>query len=98
MKKATKKQVLEHSVAMSQKYFDLVWYARSGHNAHLPYVEEERKKIEKLYSNEVNELSGDEADWTHGFNSGALAAFRFILTIMEEGIEEAYQDFPELDS
>ena len=34
----------------------------------------------------------------HGFNSGALAAFRYVLDIIETGVEHAEEEFPNLDT
>lgn len=85
------------------KYFDLVWYARKDE---VKLLEEERydilatmKKIEKKYPKETEELNDPElADWSHGFNSGMLAASRLYLTMIEENCEQAIEEFPFLDS
>jgi hypothetical protein len=75
------------------KYFDLVWYARKPpvDDIDNPYWENtplelrqkcynECAKVEELYPEEVAELkSPDNGDWKHGFNSGCLAAFRYVL-------------------
>lgn len=45
--------------------------------------------MEKLY---------EIGDWQHGFNSGCLAAFRYITLLIEEGKELAEEEFPDLDS
>lgn len=98
MKKATKQELLEQALEQTEKYFNLVWYARSGKNLHIPAVIKEREKIEMKYPVEINLLTSKEGDWYHGFNSGCLASFRFILTSFEDSVEEAYEMFPELDS
>jgi hypothetical protein len=100
MKKATKKEVLEMAIQKSEMYCDLVWLARvkpENYNA-IPQVREHVKKISETYPDEVNNLNGEYGDFNHGFNSGCLAAFRMILTMMEYGVEESVEMFPELDS
>jgi hypothetical protein len=75
------------------KYFDLVWYARKppSWDTETDYWKnskpENRKKcydecskIEELYPEEVDELRcPTSGNWHHGFNSGCLAAFRYII-------------------
>lgn len=99
MKKATKKEVLDLSVEQQEKYFNLVWFARisEGH-LEIPKVKEKALEVIKKYPTEVKNLQGKDGDWEHGFNSGCLAAFRFIITAMTENVEEAKDFFPELDS
>jgi hypothetical protein len=81
------------------KYFDLVWYARSRpENINIKGVKENKQRIETLYPNELNGLQSERGDWEHGFNSGMLAAFRYILTLSEMGKETADDEFPNLDS
>jgi len=85
------------------KYFDLVWYARKDENK---LLEEERydvlasmKKVEEKYPKETEELNDPElCDWSHGFNSGMLAASRLYLSMIEENVEQAIEEFPFLDS
>ena len=98
MKKATKKQIEENVIKMSQKYEDLIWYARSGRNTHIQLVMTHRERIEGMYPNEIKELSSESGDWSHGFNSGMLAGMRYVLSMMEYGVETAEENFPELDS
>ena len=38
------------------------------------------------------------SDWEHGFNSGCLAAFRFIQTALQEDVGTAEREFPSLDT
>ena len=40
----------------------------------------------------------EAGDWHHGFNSGALAVLRFIETALRDGINNAHESFPELDT
>jgi hypothetical protein len=98
MKKATKKEVLEMAIQQEEKYFDLVWFARSNKNSHIPLVMINREIIEANYPKEIEDLSGEYGDWSHGFNSGMLAGMRLIVSMMEYNTEEAIENFPELDS
>jgi len=87
----------------NNKYFDLVWYARSNASKHTNNVNtmiaviENQKRIEKEYPEEVDALSKDD-NWSHGFNSGMLAASRLYLGMIEESVEDAILEFPCLDS
>jgi len=100
MKKATKKEILEMASAMENKYFDLVWFARKTdeHYNTIPLAREAMDRIMNQYEEEVENLSGEQGDWHHGFNSGCLAAFRLILGMADYGVEEAVEEFPFLDS
>ena len=79
-------------------------------------------QVKEKYPNEVARLKEEvkvgevvfsSPDWEHGFNSGVLAAMRFVYTafddtteIMEEtgeevcfgGVENAFDTFPQLDT
>ena len=91
----------------SQKYEDLVWYARKPHYqdvdthyAHTPKdIREGCKRaiarVEEQYPNEINALMRDKTNWTHGFNSGCLAAFRFLERAFLPPLEE--EDLKHLD-
>ena len=98
MKKATKQQVLEMAIKQQSKYEELIWFARSGRNTHIPAVVTHRKRIKEMYPEEIELLSGESGDWAHGFNSGMLAGMRLITSMMELGQEFAEENFPELDS
>jgi hypothetical protein len=81
------------------KYVDLLWYARSKpENINIKGVKENKARIEKAYPDEVKELKGDGSDWQHGFHSGMVAGLRYVLTLKEEGKEQAEEEFPFLDS
>jgi hypothetical protein len=100
MKKATKKEVLEMALAMSVKYGDLVWFARTSDQSFSsnPMVRNKVKDVIEKYKDEVNDLVNDNSNWTHGFNSGCLAAFTLIADMMEYGTENAIEEFPFLDT
>jgi hypothetical protein len=98
MKKATKKEVLEIAMEYQLIYENLVWYARSGRNIHVPAVMNQRDKLESLYPKEIEDLSGENGDWFHGFNSGMLAGMRLITSMMLIDSEQATENFPELDT
>ena len=81
----------------ADKYRHLVWYARSGCrlDQHPPDIRAKvlkaRERVQRLYPKETNvhELlkKGHNMTWDHGFNSGCLAAFRYVLTALNEGTE-----------
>ena len=94
-----KKQLLETIVQQQNKYVDLLWYARSNPlNESIEGVKENKERIEELYPNEVKELQSENGDWQHGFNSGMVAALRYVLTMDDLGLEQANDEFPMLDS
>ncbi len=94
-----KKEIIEHVIAKENKYADLLWYARtSPEHINIKGVKENKERIEKLYPNEVTELQSENGDWQHGFNSGMVAALRYILTLEDLGKEQADDEFPQLDS
>lgn len=92
---------------LHMKCLDLVWYARSPRMDD-PYwhdVPDDIRKgawasqmqVEAKYPEEVARLQcQDNGDWEHGFNSGVLAALRFLSSLNSEGEERATEDFPEL--
>ena len=98
MKKATKQEVLKMAYEQQKKYEELVWFARSGRNAHMPVVKNHRERIEGMYPQEIRNLLGETGDWSHGFNSGMLAGMRLIVSMMEYNTEHAVENFPELDT
>lgn len=94
-----KKELIENVITKETKYADLLWYARtSPDHINIKGVKENKDKIEKLYPNEVTELNSETADWQHGFNSGMVAALRYVLTMDDLGLEQANDEFPMLDS
>jgi hypothetical protein len=98
MKKATKQEVLEIGMEYQHKYEELVWYARSGRNTHIPAVVKHRERIEEMYPQEIELLSSESGDFSHGFNSGMLAGMRLITSMMLINSEHATENFPELDT
>ena len=100
--------VLEHVQKKLDMYDKLVWYARKApaHHPSWEGVPEDIKtgalnsvaRVEEMFPDECDELRGEHSDWTHGFNSGCLAAIRFILTAASEGPETAEEWWPELDT
>jgi hypothetical protein len=94
-----KKEIFDVVSEMEQKYFELVWYARSYKNRNLDVVLEHRARIEKLHPNEIAKLNDlDSSDWQHGFNSGMLAGMRYVHSLAYEGKDIAEEDFPFLDT
>lgn len=64
---------------LEDKYFDIVWYARKTEEdrQHILAVGEKMTRIEEMYPREIHELMHNP-DWSHGFNSGALAICRLL--------------------
>lgn len=108
MPKMTLKQATPKLQEMCHKHITLVWYARSypeGHpywNTHNPKmvqrVMESQANVERDYPVEVAELQDDDTNWHHGFNSGVVAAIRYMWDLMENGEEYADENFPCLDT
>ena len=83
----------------AEKYFNLVWIARTNreevldntsHPSHWRAVE-----VMDTYRNEVAKLSGPDGNFWHGFNSGILAASRMYFDLSaacEEDLEEKEED------
>ena len=73
---------------LANKYCDLVWYARSGCflDKHSPEVKDEvlnmRAKVEEMYPKDIEQYNR-HGDFSHGFNSGCLAAFRLISKVLD---------------
>lgn len=87
----------------NNKYFNLVWYARCDQKKRMQEECYEAlascRRIEQQYPKEIAVLTDPNDDnWAHGFNSGMLAASRYYLTIIDDGIEQADLEFPMLDS
>ena len=60
-----------------------------------------RKAVQTIvekYPEDYANLLGEDGRFYHGFNSGALAAFRYVLDIIETGVEHAEGEFPNLDT
>ncbi len=90
---------MENIIEKQKKYADLIWYARSSRKDNsIAGVKENKDRIEELYPDEVNDLQNEDGDWHHGFNSGMVAALRYILTMDDLGVEQANEEFPMLDS
>jgi hypothetical protein len=94
-----KKELIENVITKETKYADLLWYARtSPEHINIKGVKENKERIEKLYPNEVTDLQSENGDWQHGFNSGMVAALRYVLTMDDLGKKQADEEFPMLDS
>ena len=104
----TLQMTLTCAFAKQREAEQLVWYARKHPNDH-PSWDELRPDIkqgalgakaliEEMFPKEVDKLRGENGDFYHGFNSGALAALRFVYTAATEGEEAARSAWPELDT
>ncbi len=94
--------------AKLDKYEKLIWFARSRppESAEWDNVPADIKhgalnaqaKVKEFYPDEVDELRCPfHADYSHGFNSGMVAALRYVMTAAEDP-KTAEEWFPELDS
>lgn len=79
---------------IENKYFDLVWYARKTDEDRetIPVVDKHMTRIEEEYPDEIHELTVYMPEWSHGFNSGALAISRLISAYTEESEKELNSD------
>lgn len=96
---AKKSDLLIEIAAWEQKYFDLVWYART--TADEQASQPGRRRVEAAWSADLEAMrDSDESDWQHGFNSGCLAAFRLVQGLLgsEGDAEFAREQFPFLDT
>lgn len=90
------KRALDKVLEFETKYERLVWYARKDS---YKLLEEERYEILKsisdiksLYQKETSDLSGDDSNWHHGFNSGMLAACRLFSGMLEKQYIEEQEE------
>ena len=99
---------LELIAAKEDKYDRLVWYARKHPSDHpswdnVPADIKEgalnvASQVEEMFPDECDSLKCAECgDYEHGFNSGMLAALRYVLHAAADP-EEAEECFPELDT
>ena len=95
-------KLLNRWAKLEEKYFNLVWLARKYPEDYKnPKIAPQIKEVKDLYPDDVAHLScPKEGDWAHGFNSGCLATFRYILTSLEDkdGLQQADDEFPFLDT
>jgi len=60
---------------------------------------ERLREVVAKYPEEYSDLkNSSNGDFHHGFNSGALAAFRWIESAFEDGVDFANEEFPFLDT
>jgi hypothetical protein len=81
-----------------EKMFNFVWYARKDPaDLTLPkQVHSMLMELERDYPEETAAIADpDKGDWQHGFNSGVLAALRYVL---EPNRDYANQCWPKLDT
>ena len=95
------KDVQDEIKNLEQKYFEMVWYAkRQPEDLKREAVKKIMEETEQKYQNEFSFPNGE--DWEHGFNSGCLAACRFVLEAMSKskygGLKRAKEEFPHLDT
>ena len=93
-----KKEILNEISSMHDKYESLVKYARVRPEDIIEHkrVEQLMIRMEKEYPKEVSNICSKDGDWHHGFNSGMLAALRYIMTMDSIDKDTATEWFPEL--
>jgi len=93
-----KSELLDEIAGWEQKYFDLVWYARTSPDE--PVSQPGRRRVEAAWSADLEALRSDDSNWQHGFNSGCLAAFRLVQGLLGStaDAEFAREQFPFLDT
>ena len=93
-----KRVLIDELRKMEIKYQNLVWYARRYPQCNSRYwnnfddisresIFKEMDKIERQYPYEIDQINSKNGDWQHGYHSGCLAAFRFILTASDDSID-----------
>jgi hypothetical protein len=95
----TKKHTLNELKQLEKKYETLVWYARKSPQqiATFPGLQAAIDRVEQQYPDETAALrSAQCGDWSHGFNSGMLAAARLVQDLMKLHPDVAYINFPDL--
>ena len=97
-----KDEKIDRLMEMCHKYHQLVWFARKdpewlrdGHPSMPGMVE-----VLMNFKEEAKELTGENGDWAHGFNSGCLATLRLAISLMTSlgGGEDEFEEFPDLDT
>ena len=92
-------EIIKELQNLEEKYFRLVWYARSNSREDENYwgtvphdirrgAFNAQLEVETLYPKDVDELCSENSDWQHGFNSGCLAALRLVLTALDDEMIE----------
>jgi len=84
--------------ALELKYQNLVWLGENSEwGLDHPGKREFAHRIAELYPEEADSLlCCDFGVWNNGFNSGMLAAIRFIHDSYRYDIKNAYELFPHL--
>lgn len=82
MKRQRYENTVEKLNLLHEKYDDLVWYARSKPNRKVAIIP--RARIQMKWPAEVEAFEECEDNWQHGFNSGMLAAVRYISAYLEK--------------
>jgi hypothetical protein len=101
--------VLELIGEKLEKYELLVWYARKDKDPNSKYWEDVKPDLKEGALQAIKDTERDfpgetlllndplTGAWEHGFNSGVLAALRYVLHAAGDP-EEAEACFPELDT
>jgi len=82
---------------LEEKYFKLVWFARSSSDTKDPIVLREQQKVKDCYPKECAAIAcPEDGNWTHGFNSGMLACLRLFSSA--KITQNNRKEFPFLDT
>ncbi|MCT0247669.1 hypothetical protein [Synechococcus sp. CS-205] len=96
-------QAIDRLHLLTDKYMQLVWYARSmptddpSWEAYPSHIKEgalnSQARVEEHFPDETDSLAcPDSGDWEHGFNSGMLAAARLLLAYLHPQADGAEWD------
>lgn len=82
-----------------EEWFDIPFYENLYKISTIGRVKS-LEKFQVKYPKETFELSpsGRNSDRQHGFHSGILAGCRLYSSVIDEGLEQALEEFPFLDS
>ena len=93
---AARKPPIDTDPEIWEEYFPTV--LKENNQAVVLEVRTALQKVVDKFPEDYSLLKGENGDFCHGFNSGALAAFRYVFDIIDSGVEHAEGEFPNLDS
>lgn len=89
-------EIKELLKVIENKYFNLVWYARS--KSMEKKIVKIREEIKETFPKDIEELDESIDNWQHGFNSGVLAMSRKIFEIINNYPESGDGRYWDLDT
>jgi hypothetical protein len=95
-----KEEIITEVKRFHDKYESLVKYSRITPKQTLEHkgLEDFMIEVEKKYPEEIEEMCSKNHDYEIGFNSGMLAACRYILSLNDVDKDFADRHFPFLDT